>query len=117
MRRGATLVLALLVLQGGTAWAGEMVKIVCANSQCGYSQDLAIGGARLAPSLTGYCGKCNNFVRVKLASWKQYRDPGHKCSQCRSEIAPIYDRGQIANFPCPQCGQKTLQAKGGVRFD
>lgn len=117
MRKPAGLTLALLLLLVGVALAGESVQVYCTNPKCGYTADLAIGGGMLSPSITGYCAGCRDFVRLKLASWDQYRGQTYECPQGHGPFVPIYDKEQISRFPCPKCCQRTLKAKSTLVFD
>ena len=106
-----------LVLWVAAAVAGEQGAVSCSTPDCGYQQDLTIGGGMKAPSLTGYCRSTKKFVRVKLKSWKDYREIIPHCPDCPEPILPIYDGGQVAEIPCPQCGNLTLHYKRRLMFD
>ena len=60
---------------------------------------------------TGYCRSTKKFVRVKLKSWDDYREIIPACPDCPEAILPIYDGGQVAEIPCPKCGNLTLHYK------
>ena len=51
-----------------------------------------------SPSLTGYCRSTKQFVRLKLKSWK-VTGKFPACPDCPEAILPIYDGGQVAEFP------------------
>ena len=70
-----------------------------------------------SPSLTGYCRSTKKFVRVKLKSWDGYREIVPACPDCPEAILPIYDGGQVAEIPCPKCGNLTLHYKRRLMFD
>jgi hypothetical protein len=100
-----------------TAMAGEAGTVSCSTPGCGYQDNLKIGGGMKSPSLTGYCRSTKKFVRVKLKSWEGYRDTVPACPDCPEAILPIYDGGQVAEIPCPQCGNLTLHYKRRLMFD
>jgi hypothetical protein len=106
-----------LVLGAAPAAAGEAGTVSCSTPGCGYHHDLTIGGGMKSPSLTGYCRATKNFVRIKLKSWEGYRDIVPACPDCPEAILPIYDGGQVAQIPCPQCGNLTLHYKRMLMFD
>jgi len=106
-----------IVLWTAPAAAGEAGTVSCSTPGCGYQQDLTIGGGMRSPSLTGYCRSTKQFVRVKLDSWKGYRETVPACPDCPEPIRPIYDGGQVAEIPCPQCGNLTLHYKRRFLFD
>jgi hypothetical protein len=106
-----------LVLWASPAVAGEAGTVSCATPGCGYHHDLTIAGGMKSPSLTGYCRSTKKFVRVKLKSWEGYRDIVPACPDCPEAILPIYDAGQVAEIPCPQCGNLTLSYKRRLLFD
>ena len=106
-----------LVLWVAAAVAGEQGAVSCSTPDCGYQQDLTIGGGMKAPSLTGYCRSTKKFVRVKLKSWGDYRKVTAACPDCPEPILPIYDGGDVAEIPCPQCGNLTLHYKRRLMFD
>jgi hypothetical protein len=117
---GRLLVLALffgLALGAAPASAGQSGEIFCSNPGCGYQDTLTIGGGKKSPSLTGYCRSTKKFVRVKLDSWKGYRETVPACADCPEPILPIYDGGQVAEIPCPKCGCLTLHYKKNKFFD
>jgi hypothetical protein len=99
------------------AVAGEKGTVSCSNPGCGYQDNLTIGGAKLSPSVTGYCRSTKKFVRVKLKSWDDYREITPACPDCPEPILPIYNGGDVAEIPCPQCGNLTLQYKRRLFFD
>ena len=70
-----------------------------------------------SPSLTGYCRSTKKFVYVKLKSWEGYRETVPACPDCPEAILPIYDGGQVAELPCPQCGNLSLSYKRRFLFD
>ena len=106
-----------LVLWGVPAVAGQAGTVSCATPGCGYQQDLKIGGGMKSPSLTGYCRSTKKFVRVKLNSWEGYRETVPASPDCPEPILPIYDGGQVAEIPCPKCGNLTLHYKRRLLFD
>ena len=106
-----------LVFGASPAVAGEKGMVSCATPGCGYHYDLTIGGGKKSPSVTGYCRYTKKFVRVKLDSWKGYRETVPACADCPEPILPIYDGGQVAEIPCPQCGNLTLHYKRRFLFD
>ena len=79
--------------------------------------DLTIGGAKQAPSLTGYCRSTKQFVRVQLKSWDDYRKSIPNSPDCPEPILPIYDGSQISKIPCPKCGNLTLGYQRRLMFD
>ncbi|MCX5893843.1 MAG: hypothetical protein NTW80_12930 [Deltaproteobacteria bacterium] len=117
MQRLMLAVLLLVAFAANPAQAGQVAKVHCTNPGCDYTKDLAIAGGRNSPSITGYCAGCRDFVRLKLASWNDYRGKTYKCPKGHGPFTPIYDLSQISQFPCPKCGQLTLQAKRGMMFD
>jgi hypothetical protein len=104
-------------LWAGPAAAGEKGTVSCSTPDCGYHANLTIGGAMKSPSLTGYCRSTKKFVYIKLKSWEGYRDTVPACPDCPEAILPIYDGGQVAAIPCPQCGNLTLHYKKTLMFD
>ena len=106
-----------LVLGASPVVAGEAGTVSCAAPDCGYQFNLKIGGGMRSPSLTGYCRSTKKFVRVKLKSWDDYREIIPNCPDCPEPILPIYDGGQVAEIPCPQCGHLTLRYKRTLMFD
>ena len=106
-----------LVLWVAAAVAGEKGAMFCSTPDCGYQDNLTIGGAKKSPSLTGYCRSTKKFVRVKLKSWEGYREIVPACPDCPEPILPIYDGGQVAEIPCPQCGNLTLHYENKLMFD
>ena len=106
-----------LVLGSAPAMAGEAGKVTCSTADCGYHDNLKIGGGKKSPSLTGYCRSTKKFVRVKLKSWEGYRDTVPACPDCPEAILPIYDGGQVAAIPCPKCGNLTLHYQMMLMFD
>jgi hypothetical protein len=104
-------------LGAAPAVAGEKGIVSCSTPDCGYHSNLTIGGAKKSPSVTGYCRSTKKFVRVKLKSWDDYRKIIPKCPDCPEPILPIYDGGQVAAIPCPQCGNLTLHYKRKLLFD
>ncbi len=117
MKRLLILSLLLLSFAAAPALAGQVAKVSCTNPGCGYHTDLPIGGAMNYPAITGYCAKCRDFVGIKLASWSDYRGKTYNCPKGHGPFTPIYDISDISKFPCPKCGQFTLQAKPGFLFD
>jgi hypothetical protein len=99
------------------AAAGEAGIVSCSTPDCGYHLNLKIGGGMKSPSLTGYCRSTKQFVRVKLNSWGEYRKIIPPCPDCPEAIQPIYDGGDVAKIPCPQCGHLTLHYKRTLMFD
>jgi len=117
---GKLFILALffgLLLWTAPATAGEAGIVSCSTPDCGYQYNLKIGGGMRSPSVTGYCRSTKKFVRVKLDSWKGYRETVPACPDCPEPIQPIYDGGQVAEIPCPQCGNLTLHYKRTLMFD
>jgi hypothetical protein len=106
-----------LVLGGGPAVAGEAGMVSCSTAGCDYQDNLKIGGGMKSPSVTGYCRSTKKFVRVKLKSWEGYRDIVPPCPDCPEAILPIYDGGQVAEIPCPQCGKLSLSYNRKYLFD
>ena len=51
--------------------------------------------------MTGYCRSTKKFVRVKLNSWKGYRETIPACPDCPEPIQPIYGGGDVAKIPVP----------------
>jgi hypothetical protein len=99
------------------AAAGEAGIVSCSTPDCGYHHNLTIAGGMKSPSLTGYCRSTKTFVRVKLKTWKDYRETVPACPDCPEAIQPIYDGGEVAKIPCPQCGNLTLNYKRTLMFD
>ena len=66
-----------LVFGVAPAVAGEAGTVSCSTLDCGYHDNLKIGGGMKSPSLTGYCRSTKKFVRVKTE--KLGRLPG-QCS-------------------------------------
>jgi len=113
--------LAILIFLGvinaaGGARAGQSGDIFCTAPGCGYKDTLAIGGGRASPSVTGYCAKDKKFVRVKLKNWADYHK-SHKCPGSNEPLQAIYSGSDVSQFPCPKCGQRTLQYKMKSLFD
>jgi hypothetical protein len=106
-----------LVLWVAPAAAGEAGMVSCATPGCGYQANLKIGGGMKSPSVTGYCRSTKKFVRVKLKSWDEYREIIPACPDCPEAIQPIYESGQVADIPCPKCGNVTLHYKRTLMFD
>ena len=106
-----------LVFGAAPVVAGEAGTVSCATPGCGFHNDLTIGGGMKSPSLTGYCRATQKFVRIKLESWAGYREATPACPDCPGPILPIYDGGQVAEIPCPQCGNLTLKYKRRLLFD
>jgi hypothetical protein len=106
-----------LVFEVAPAVAGQSGPVSCSTPDCGYQEYLKIGGGMRSPSVTGYCRSTKKFVRVKLKSWKGYRDIVPACPDCPEAILPIYDGDQVAEIPCPQCGNLTLNYKRRLLFD
>ena len=104
-------------LWAAAAVAGEMGTVSCSTPGCGYQQDLTIGGGMRSPMLTGYCRSTQKFVYIKLKSWKGYQETVPACPDCPEPIRPIYDGGQVAEIPCPKCGNLTLHYKRRLMFD
>jgi len=104
-------------LGAAPALAGEAGIVYCATPGCGYHYNLTIAGGMKSPSVTGYCRSTKKFVRVKLKSWEGYRQMVPKCPDCPEAILPIYDKGQVAEIPCPQCGHLTLHYERRLMFD
>uniref|UniRef100_A0A7V4G7N6 Uncharacterized protein n=1 Tax=Desulfobacca acetoxidans TaxID=60893 RepID=A0A7V4G7N6_9BACT len=114
-----TAVLLLLLTQMGwstPASAGEKGEVVCGHSGCGYRTSLTIGGGRNSPSVTGYCMSQRQFIRVKLDSWKEYRQP-HFCPRGKELMIPIYGGEDVRGLPCPRCGRRTLRYERRLMFD
>jgi hypothetical protein len=106
-----------LVLWLAPAQAGQSGRVSCSTPGCSYQESLTIGGAMKSPSLTGYCRSTKKFVRVKLKSWDEYRETVPACPDCPEAILPIYDGGQVAEIPCPKCGNLSLSYKRKYLFD
>jgi hypothetical protein len=106
-----------LVLWVAPALAGEAGTVSCSTPDCGYHQNLKIGGGMRTPAMTGYCRSTKQFVRVQLKSWNEYRKVIPACPDCPEPILPIYDGSQISEIPCPQCGNLTLHYKRTLMFD
>ena len=70
--------------------AGEAGIVSCSTPDCGYHDNLRIGGGMQSPSLTGYCRSTKQFVRVKLNSWDEYRKIIPASPDCAEAILPIY---------------------------
>ena len=109
-------ILPVLVFGAAPAAAGEAGKISCSTPDCGYQDNLKIGGGMKSPAVTGYCRSTKQFVRLKLKSQEDYRKT-HYCPDCPEAILPIYDGCQVAEIPCPQCGNLTLHYKRRLMFD
>ena len=106
-----------VTLWAAPAVAGQSGTVSCSTPGCGYHYDLTIGGGMKSPSVTGYCRSTKKFVRVKLKSWEGYRKTVPACPDCPEPIRPIYDGGQVAEIPCPKCGNLTLGYKRRLLFD
>jgi hypothetical protein len=106
-----------LVLWAAAALAGQAGIVSCSTPGCDYQDNLKIGGGMRSPSVTGYCRSTKKFVRVKLKSWEGYRETVPACPDCPEAILPIYDGGQVAEIPCPKCGNLTLHYKKTLMFD
>jgi hypothetical protein len=106
-----------LVLWAAPAAAGQSGTVSCSTPGCGYQDNLKIGGGKKSPSLTDYCRSTKQFVRVKLKSWDDYREIVPASPDCPEAILPIYDGGQVAEIPCPKCGNLTLHYKRMIMFD
>ena len=104
-------------LGAAPAVAGEKGTVSCSTPDCGYHYNLKIGGGMRSPWLTGYCRATKKFVRIKLKSWEGYREMVPACPDCPEPILPIYDGGDVAEIPCPQCGNLTLHYKRRLMFD
>ena len=85
-----------LVLWAAAAAAGEKGTVSCSTPDCGYHDNLTIGGAKQSPSLTGYCRSTKKFVRVKPKSWDDYRKIIPACPDCPE---PPADLRRFPNFP------------------
>jgi hypothetical protein len=106
-----------LVLGAAPAVAGEAGTASCTTPDCGYEDNLKIGGSMKSPSVTGYCRSTKKFVRLKLRSWDEYRKIVPASPDCPEAILPIYSGGQVAEIPCPQCGNLTLHYTRRLLFD
>jgi hypothetical protein len=106
-----------VLLWAAAAMAGQSGTVSCSTPGCGYEDTLTIGGGKQSPSLTGYCRSTKKFVRVKLKSWKDYRETVPASPDCPEAILPIYDGGQVVEIPCPQCGNLSLHYKKRLMFD
>jgi len=104
-------------LRAAPAVAGEKGIVSCSTPGCGYRESLTIGGGMKSPSLTGYCRSTKKFVYIKLKSWEGYRETVPACPDCPEPILPIYDGGEVAEIPCPKCGNLTLHYKRTLMFD
>ncbi len=117
MKRLMLAALLLVAFSANLAQAGETAKVNCTNPGCGYTTNLIIGGGMKSPAITGYCAGCQDFVRLELANWSDYRGKTYNCPKGHGPFTPIYNISEISRFPCPKCGQFTLQAKRGIMFD
>lgn len=104
-------------LCASAAMAGEAGIVSCSTPDCGYHDNLKIGGGMRSPSVTGYCRSTKKFVHVKLNSWDEYREIVPASPDCPEAILPIYRGGDVAKIPCPQCGHLTLHYKRTLMFD
>ena len=98
------------------AVAGEAGTVSCTTPDCGYQDNLKIGGGMRSPAVTGYCRSAKQFVRLKLKSHNDYRKT-HYCPGSKEPMQPIYESSQVAEIPCPQCGNLTLHYKRRLMFD
>ena len=98
------------------AVAGEAGTVSCTTPDCGYQDNLKIGGGMRSPAVTGYCRSTKQFVRLKLKSHNDYRKT-HYCPGSQEPMLPIYDGSQISEIPCPKCGNLTLHYKRMLMFD
>jgi hypothetical protein len=106
-----------LLLWAAPALAGEAGIVSCSTPDCGFQQNLKIGGGMRTPALTGYCRSTKKFVRVKLKNWDEYRKTVPKCPDCPEPILPVYNGSEISQIPCPKCGNLTLHYKRLFLFD
>ncbi len=115
---GKLLLIAMLCCLAGAelALAGEAGTISCTSPGCGFQENFIIGGGMKSPSVTGYCPGSKKFVRVKLADWADYRKP-QRCPDTGEPLQPVYNGSDVAKFPCPRCGQLTLQYQRRFLFD
>ena len=107
--------LVTLLLTGG-ALAGEAGTVTCIHPGCGYHINLQIGGGIRTPAITGYCPQEKQFVRLKIKSGADYRQP-HYCPGGEERLVPIYGGADVAKIPCPKCGNLTLKYKRKLLFD
>ena|GEM_PF-2164805 len=113
---GTVLLILLGVTTAPTALAGESGQVTCTAPRCGYATELVIGGGRASPAITGYCPAGQKFVRLKLTNWEEYRRP-HRCPGCGGRLKPVYDGPEVAGFPCPRCGRRTLRYQRRMMLD
>jgi len=97
-----------LVLWVSMALPGQSGVVDCSTPDCGYHQNLSVGGSMKTPSVTGYCQSSKQFVQLKLKSHDDYRKP-HYCPGTKELMQPIYSGSDVAKIPCPKCGNKTLK--------
>jgi hypothetical protein len=105
-----------LALWVAPAVAGESGIVSCATPGCDYQENLKIGGGMRSPAVTGYCRSNKQFVRLKLKSHDDYRKT-HYCPGSKEKMQPIYRGEDVAEIPCPKCGNSTLSYKMMLRFD
>jgi hypothetical protein len=105
-----------LALWVAPAAAGQSGTVSCTTPDCDYQQNLKIGGGMRSPAVTGYCPSTKQFVRLKLKSHNDYRKT-HYCPGSKEKMQPIYNDGDVAKIPCPQCGHLTLHYKLILMFD
>jgi len=96
--------------------AGEIGEMFCTTPGCDFKDSLTIGGGMKSPAITGYCPSSKKFVRLKLKSWADYRQPQY-CPDSGEPLQPIYGDAQISRIPCPRCGHLTLKYKLKLMFD
>lgn len=105
-----------LVLGAAPAVAGQKGLVSCATPDCGYQEYLRIGGGMKSPGVTGYCRSSKKFVYLKLKSHDDYRKT-HYCPGSKEPMLAIYDGSQVAEIPCPKCGNLTLHYTKTLMFD
>ena len=97
-------------LWAAAAMAGEAGTVSCSTPDCGYQENLNIGGRRNAPGVTGYCRSSKKFVRLKLKSHSDVHKT-HYCPGTKEPMTRIDSGSKIPEIPCPQCGNLTLTYK------
>jgi hypothetical protein len=98
------------------AAAGQKGLVSCSTPDCGYQENLRIGGSMKSPGVTGYCRSGKKFVYLKLKSHDDYRKT-HYCPGTKEKMQPIYRGEDVAEIPCPQCGNLTLHYRLLLFFD
>jgi hypothetical protein len=103
-------------LWAAPAVAGQKGLVSCSTPDCGYQENLRIGGSMRSPGVTGYCRSSKKFVYLKLKSHDDYRKT-HYCPGSKEPMLAIYKGSQVAEIPCPQCGNLALNYKLLLFFD